>query len=690
MNCKAYFFKISVRLALLCYLFGSGHAYAGPDEGWRLRKFLAEIISAANPNEANAQQAEQMRGSVAKYSDLLPLVFQDDGVRKLVVDANLLGSIKAVESNEEFAIYLQKILEEQVENWLVSWAATNKLPEGDVADLVKNLVPKISEKIPTSVLEQAAKKFADSPMETRMKLLNLVSDDFIRSAVIELNQEIEKVKISESPSLAVLAQQSDTGTEVAGMTREEAQLIKSSLLAYFDHLPLGSKQKIIIGWLQLSPDATLEKQLGVVLNKAGPVLQKMFQLFGRDSPDPKVKAIMAELLANVEPFSTEQAKNIIEKSLGQPIAVLFSSFEEKPLAAGTVGQVYRGVARATNKPVIIKVLRPGIDAEMQSEFKIFRDLVKDNSMALQLIDRLQNNFTEELDFTTEAKHIEEMKVYRSKRLGISTPSLVAGFQPSKSVLVMDLAPGKPISKVKIAPSKKGQAIYNVLKRWFDEVMFGSGYFHGDMHPGNIMYQEAPNEKNGFLVTVIDPGSSGFLSLEKRRGFMRFKLAVLSEDVSETVKSLSAFGQVPDTKVEFLESEVSKIFKNLPAGQDPTNEILALAVREGLQIDSEIVMFSRAIMFLEKELANVNAEILEKDAGAKIFRAENAYMLATLKHLGGQLPKQIFNPSLESEAVIDTSQIRKYLVAQLVKGIRQVVKSCADFFQGISSNPVEAH
>lgn len=655
-------------------------SFAGEREGSLLREFLGEIISTGSlPPQ---KQPDAIRSSLAKHAGLLPHLVDPEKTDLLLKDAQLVEAFSMVSKERSLHDALYVAFRDEAIYMVREIMGFHGIDPSKLQglearlDQVRNQLQSLGVSRQISVVLKAVE---DLPVDERMNFLRRIPD----SAFLALNSEIggfvEKAKFSATPSLSLITRETEN-LSFSGISKNDTEFLSNSFLRYFDELPVNTKRKIIAAWLALPPGASQERQLAEVLQNAGPALQKMFQLFGREAKSEQLKEILRELLSNVKPFPPEEAKALVSQNLGRPIEEVFSSFDDTPLAAGTVGQVHKAKLKSTGQDVIVKVLRPGLREEMHDEFEVFKRITAEMPAVEQLVLRLQDNFTAELDLLNEARNLEEAKRYLDPEMGISVPRLIEETKPSSNVLVMEMAKGTPLAKSPdLDPRIKGQALYITLKKWFEEAMFASGFFHGDMHPGNILLEKQSGKNPPFHISIIDAGSAGKMSVEQRRNFLRFFAAVMKESPEEIVNALRGFGKIPDGKRAEIVAVVNKALKDGESFFDRSQLILSESLKTGMELDPGIVMFNRANFFLYRELEHTNAEIARRYPKAQLYKPTNAYLSVALKRAGIEIPRNLFNAQAADESVFETRVLKELFVSGVKATYRDVRDTCIPLF-----------
>ena len=273
----------------------------------------------------------------------------------------------------------------------------------------------------------------------------------------------------------------------------------------------------------------LAADLGGLVIKAGQ--------FASSRLDVLPKAITDELEAlqdEVAPESFDLILRQLEGELGMPLEVAFSSIDETPLAAASLGQVYR--AELSNslaedfgrQSVVVKVLRPGIEAIVEVDLRALRKvgqwlsrirLVSRRTDAPAIVEEFAKVSLDEIDYFQEASNLERFAANFADDPRVGTPEVIWE-RTSRRVLTLEDVTAIKISDVDglnsagISPS----AVAAELARITFEQIFTFGFFHADPHPGNIFISKAVaavDSEPTFKITFIDFGMMGEIRDEMR-------------------------------------------------------------------------------------------------------------------------------------------------------------------------------
>ncbi|MEM9810778.1 MAG: 2-polyprenylphenol 6-hydroxylase [Pseudomonadota bacterium] len=281
--------------------------------------------------------------------------------------------------------------------------------------------------------------------------------------------------------------------------------------------------------------------LGPAYVKFGQVLATRPDVVGRQMADD-----LRALQDRMAPFPTDMAKAEIERSLGQPAEALFSQFSDA-VAAASIAQVHKAETH-DGRMVAVKVLRPGIEQKTRKEFRV---LLLGAKMAQGLVPsarRLEpvkfiKTLTEasalELDLRIEAGSASELRENLASFEDIVVPQ-VDWQHSSRRVLTLEWISGTPLSDINaVAAAGHNRPYLAVLvMRSFLTQALEYGFFHADMHQGNLFVDE-----NGRLV-LIDFGIMGRLDEMARRVFAEIILGFIRRDYRAAAKAHFDAGYVP--------------------------------------------------------------------------------------------------------------------------------------------------
>ena len=269
------------------------------------------------------------------------------------------------------------------------------------------------------------------------------------------------------------------------------------------------------------------QSLGPGFIKFGQALATRADLIG-----PELAGGLVQLQDKLPAFNSRLARQIIQDSTGRSIEQLFSSFDDMPIAAASIAQVHKAQL-PDGRLVAVKILRPNIHKQMRRDIRFFKTMARMVETLAPAMRRLRlvtavNQFESiseiELDLRMEAAAGGKLSENLAKDSGIRIPFIDLE-RTTSSVLVTEWIDGVRIDDVD-ALEAAGHDIGEITKlaatSFFNQV-FRDGYFHADMHPGNIFITA-----DGTLVP-IDFGIMGQLDFSDRLFLARLLMAILERD-----------------------------------------------------------------------------------------------------------------------------------------------------------------
>jgi predicted unusual protein kinase regulating ubiquinone biosynthesis (AarF/ABC1/UbiB family) len=337
--------------------------------------------------------------------------------------------------------------------------------------------------------------------------------------------------------------------------------------------------------LKLVPAAERGKWLRRALDGAGPTYIKAGQ-FISNRPDIFGKELSRELAPlrdNVTPFDFEQVRDQVPKEV--------SDVNPIPFASASIAQVHR--AKLKNKDVVLKIKRPGIEAQIKEDL----DLIRGGTSLLNLIpnfgmdavmpwlDEFERGLVAELDFRKEVKNISYFRDMYRDREDIIIPRPYSRLS-SNNVIVMDWTPSRPIT----APFKAERLI-----NMFLEQLLYEGVIHGDLHTGNL----GVSSKS---LVLYDFGNIIRVTDKYKTAIRDFVYGVQTKNLDTVMDNMTKMGMV------VRDREVTRIFVkqyfeyldtlDLRSFTVNSPEIRAKASRVPVELDPTTLVILRTYSLLE--------------------------------------------------------------------------------------------
>lgn len=291
------------------------------------------------------------------------------------------------------------------------------------------------------------------------------------------------------------------------------------------------------------------------LERLGPTYIKIGQMLSTrpDVVPERIRRDLARLQDGVDPVDTDEIKKVIEQELGSSVSNLFSSFEDKPLATASLGQVHKASLR-DGRAVAVKVQRPGVAETVRSDLKALQDvadfLAKHSDLETRhglatTLEEVGESVRRELDYELEADNLLRLGSLLESYDDIVVPNVVADYS-SKRVLTMEFISGTNLGKlsplVRIERDLTPLAEH-LFEAYLDQA-FVHGFVHADPHPGNVLL--TGDGKLG----IVDLGMVTLLPRDLRQRLLRVVLAVAGGDGSSAARLAQNLG----TRLESFDAE----------------------------------------------------------------------------------------------------------------------------------------
>jgi ubiquinone biosynthesis protein len=349
------------------------------------------------------------------------------------------------------------------------------------------------------------------------------------------------------------------------------------------------------------------ESLGPIFVKFGQVLSTRRDLLPEDIADE-----LALLQDQVPPFESEVAIATIERSLGKPLNEVFEAFDEVPVASASIAQVHFGRLH-TGQDVAIKVLRPGMLSIIDKDLallRLFAQLAERLSAdgrrlkPREVVAEFDNYLHDELDLVREAANATQLRRNFADSTLLQIPEMLWDYCKS-DVIVMERVYGIPINRMqrlKEADIDLKQLSREGVEIFFTQV-FRDGYFHADMHPGNILVSDRGPHKGHYIA--LDFGIVGTLSEFDKNYLAQNFLAFFRRDYRRVAELHVESGWAPsNTRVDALEAAVRGVcepFFDRPLKEISLGQVLLRLFQASRRFNVEI---QPQLVLLQKTLLNI--------------------------------------------------------------------------------------
>jgi ubiquinone biosynthesis protein len=348
------------------------------------------------------------------------------------------------------------------------------------------------------------------------------------------------------------------------------------------------------------------------LERLGPTFVKLGQLLSSRPdllPPPYLKAL-ARLQDKVKPFPFEDVEFTVEAELGTKLNKAFSSFEREPIAAASLGQVHRA-ALHDGRPVVVKVQRPNIAAQIEEDFAALAEAAKflerhtrlgQKYQLLNILDEFQKTLAHELDYCREAGNMKVVSKALQKFERIKIPNPVDGYTTRK-ILTMEFIEGTKITELSplaLLDQSGGILAEELFQAYLQQILV-DGIFHADPHPGNILL--TPDKR----IALLDLGMVGHTSPTMQENLLKLLLAVCEGDSDQAADIAARIGS---PSLNFEEAEFRRRIGQLVAEEQNATiaqmdigkvilDVGQTAARTGLLVPTELTLLGKTLLQLDQ-------------------------------------------------------------------------------------------
>jgi ubiquinone biosynthesis protein len=346
------------------------------------------------------------------------------------------------------------------------------------------------------------------------------------------------------------------------------------------------------------------ESLGPIFVKFGQVLSTRRDLLPNDLADE-----LAKLQDRVPPFPSEQALAVLRRAYGRNAADVFAEFDPTPVASASVAQVHRATLKSGEK-VAVKVLRPGIEHVIDSDMALLDTLAglletlwSDGKRLKprEVVAEFAKHLADELDMVREAANCSQLRRNFDGSALLAVPEVYWDYCATE-VMVMSWMDGIPISQ--LDELRRRGVDHKRLARAGVEIfftqVFRDGYFHADMHPGNILVTD-----DGKYV-ALDFGIMGTLNDVDKNYLAQNFLAFFRRDYKRVAQTHLDSGWISaETRVDEFEAAIRAVCE--PVFDRPLKEIAFGKVllrlfqtsrRFGMEIQPQLVMLQKTLLNIE--------------------------------------------------------------------------------------------
>ncbi|WP_310483936.1 AarF/ABC1/UbiB kinase family protein [Chamaesiphon sp. VAR_48_metabat_403] len=451
-------------------------------------------------------------------------------------------------------------------------------------------------------------------------------------------------------------------------------------------------------------------QIRRLLTKLGPAYIKIGQALSTrpDLVPPQFLEELAQLQDNIPAFSNEIAYQFIEEELGDRPEVIYAEISDLPIAAASLGQVYKGKLWS-GEDVAIKVQRPGLADSITLDLHVVRTLAiwaqtnfkQIRSNLVSIVDEFAERIFEEMDYENEGRNAEKFAELYGSMQDIYVPSIYWQYT-GRRVLTMEWITGTKLTNLEAVSAQGLNATYlvEVGVQCSLRQLLEHGFFHADPHPGNLlatpdgklayldfgmMSQVKPYQRYGLVEAIVHLVNRDFDGLG--RDFVKLEFLTPDTDLTPIIPAISyvfnsslgeAGTNIADMDFKSVTDQLSGVMYEFPF-QVPAYYALilrSLATLEGIAIsvDPEFKVLAKAYPYVAKrlltdpapDLRNSLKELLFKDGSFRWNRLEN--LLNNARSSDEYDLNQVIDQTLDFILSDRGTFIRDYLADEIVRGL----------------------
>ena len=410
----------------------------------------------------------------------------------------------------------------------------------------------------------------------------------------------------------------------------------------------------VLFWRTLSEPRAA--RLRMALEALGPLFVKFGQVLStrRDLLPADIADELARLQDQVPPFSTALAHAQLERSFGRPVSEVFEQFEARPVASASIAQVHFAVLPG-GRECAVKILRPNMQEAIEKDLALL-DTAALMIEALwvdgrrlkprEVVAEFAKHLNDELDLMREASNASQLRRNFAASDLLMIPEVYWDFC-SSNVMVMQRISGIPISQVERLRAA-GVDIPRLARAgveiFFTQV-FGDGFFHADMHPGNIFVSTEVEVRGRFVA--VDFGIMGTLTDVDKNYLAQNFLAFFQRDYKRVAQAHIEAGWVPpDTRVDEFENAIRAVCEPIfdkPLKDISFGKVLLRLFQTGRRFNVEI---QPQLVLLQKTLLNIEGLGRQLDPELDLWKTAKPYLE---RWMSEQIGWRSFMRSVQSEA-----------------------------------------
>jgi ubiquinone biosynthesis protein len=350
----------------------------------------------------------------------------------------------------------------------------------------------------------------------------------------------------------------------------------------------------------------------------GPIFVKFGQILSTRPdrlPEPLVMELK-KLRSQVEPQAFEKIEPSLLKDLGCPIDQVFAHFDSEPVAAGSLGQVYKAKLISTGEWVSVKVQRADIHKTISSDLEIIGWFAKQLHARVEelrpynlpkLVHEAEQRLEEELNYNNEADNAEIFRALNTEQERVFAPKVYTTFT-TRRLLVTEWVDGVAPDQADLPEADARELAKQGGESVFHQIV-GTGFFHSDPHSGNMLI--TPDQR----ICWLDWGQAGQITLEMRYLLVDLFAAITDRNAAKVIRVAERMA-VNNRRIDRrrVEKEVTFLLnKHRDFGPSGTKigtvglEMLYIFGSNGIEVSADYALLSKAILCVEETARSLDPD-----------------------------------------------------------------------------------
>jgi ubiquinone biosynthesis protein len=387
--------------------------------------------------------------------------------------------------------------------------------------------------------------------------------------------------------------------------------IKHGFSHFFENTEIRSFIPLSKRYSKIKVEEKVEVRFRKVLEELGPIFIKFGQMFSRRYdilPENFLKELSI-LEDKVTPIPASKIMEILKREYGDRFDKIFDEIIEEPLASASIAQVHRAILK-DGQEVVLKIKRPEINQMVEDDIRVIHLLVKIleeyfpelRKFSLQrVVNEFSKTIKRELNFYNEVQNLEKLRKVFSDVEIVLIPKLYKELC-IEQVLVFEYVKSKKITEFTINVEEASQIQALVIEgvKVFLEKVFETGFFHADLHPGNVGITDDNK------IVLYDFGNVGFLMPETSKILKALLFTIVGKDYKSFVDYLVFLGWFKNEELEHeLKRDLAQAFEwrselNLEAFDivGLIKDIFELVRKYDIYLPVELIGFFRTLLLME--------------------------------------------------------------------------------------------